>query len=95
MKDLRMAIVAAIGTARKRVIPGMHPLAQLMREQPISEKCRPPFSQPDERSLTITIDRGHAIKINVQRTWGHTVILKSSADEPSSRPVNLMVIRLS
>jgi len=28
------------------------------------------FLQPDERSLTITIDRGHATKINVQRTWG-------------------------
>jgi len=32
-------------------------------------KGRSSFPQPDQRSLTITIDRGHATKINVQRTW--------------------------
>ena len=58
-------------------------------------KSRSSFLKPEKRSLTIRIDRDHASKINVQRTWGHTAILKSSAEAPSSRPVNLMVIRLS
>jgi len=41
-----------------------------MCDFPLSVKSCSSFPQPDERSLTITIDRGHATKINVQRTWG-------------------------
>lgn len=67
-----------------------------MCKSPFSVKSRSSFPQPDERALTITIDRGHASKINVQRTWGayrsSQVLCRRAIESPGQSDRNPAIV---